>query len=220
MKVQCNFAKGREKSVKIDTFRSFTTAVIDPDWPYSCAPDVRGGNGKLSGFTRYHETERNAYAQKKAMSIAELKALPIGRVVDGYVLLWTVGPFLLNGSAVGLLNAWGFEAVSLVTWGKYDLENGHGYGGVGFWFLGNAEFCVVAKRPNWPSIRTGKSSLVIDKKRNHSAKPKAIHELCEQRFPGPYLEVFGREQRDGWTVLGDEAPGDGGDVRETLRAFI
>lgn len=147
------------------------------------------------------------------------KGWGVSRTGRGYILLWVVGPFLINGAAVEILNAWGFEAMSILTWAKYDLKNNHGYGGVGFWLLGNAEFCIIAKRSSWPSIRTGRSSLIIDTKRRHSQKPEAVHELCEQRFPGPYLEVFGRRERAGWVVLGDEAPGDLGDVRESLRRF-
>jgi N6-adenosine-specific RNA methylase IME4 len=216
-RVQCNFAKGREKWVKVANTRAFATAIVDPDWPYTCAPDVVGGKGSLNGFTRYHERQRNTYSQDVPLSIDELKRLPVGYVVDGYVLLWTVGPFLINGAAVAVLRAWGFEAVSILTWAKYDLNNNHGYGGVGFWLLGNAEFCIIGKRSGWPSIRTGRSSLIIDKKRNHSQKPEAVHLLCEQRFPGPYVEIFGRNARENWTVLGNEAPGDGEDIRVSLR---
>jgi hypothetical protein len=84
--------------------------------------------------------------------------------------------------------------------------------------LGNAEFCVIAKRPGWPSIRTGKSSLIVHPKQEHSRKPHDVHELCEQFFPSPYVGLFGRRKRKGWTVIGNEAPGDGKDIRRMLFA--
>jgi hypothetical protein len=89
-------------------------------------------------------------------------------------------------------------------------------GGIGFWFLGNAEFCIVGKREGGPSIRAGRLSLVIEPKQEHSVKPDSIHRLCEERFPGPHLEIFWRLEREGWTVLGDEAPDDGHGISETI----
>lgn len=228
VKIQRSFAKGKEKFEEREVGERFVTAIVDPDWPYTVAPgmknisDVKDADqkGRLSGFTRNRDETQNQYLQKKALSIDELKDLPIGKVVGGYVLLWTVGPFLINGNASEILRAWGFEPVSIVTWAKYDLKEGHGYGGVGYWFLGNAEFCIVAKRDGFPSIRTGKSSLIVEPKTRHSAKPTNIHDLCESRFPGPYLEIFGRKDRPGWTVIGNEAPSTAGaDVRESLRGF-
>jgi N6-adenosine-specific RNA methylase IME4 len=225
IKVQTSFAAENIKHTTVELIHPFATAIIDPDWPYTVAPGLADpreiedaeNKGRLSGFTRSRDTTQNKYLSKTPLSIEELKALPIGEVVGGYIALWTVGPFLINGSATDVLESWGFEPVTLLTWAKYDLANQHGYGGVGFWFLGNAEFCIIAKRPGWPSIRTGLSSLFIEPKRKHSEKPNNIHEICEQRFPGPYLEVFGRMIRGNWTVIGDEVLGDGQDVRKTLK---
>jgi N6-adenosine-specific RNA methylase IME4 len=229
IRVQKAFASGKEKFQVVECRQPFATAIIDPDWPYTVAPGMKTlidpgrEKGRLSGFTRNRDVRQNQYKRDVPMSIAELKALPIGDVVGGYVFLWTVGPFLINGDAAAVLNAWGFEPVSILTWAKYDLKAGHGYGGVGYWFLGNAEFCMVGKREGWPSIRTGKSSLFIERKRGHSSKPGNVHELCEARFPGPWLEVFGRYEaglfgpRENWTVIGDEI--DGQDVRDAIRKW-
>lgn len=38
----------------------------------------------------------------------------------------------------------------------------------------------------------------------HSRKPLALHEWLEQRYDGPYLELFARTERPGWTCWGDE----------------
>ena len=232
IKVQTTFAKGKEKWADVDSQYPFATAVIDPDWPYTVAPGVEDkekaeGKGKLSGYTRNRDAKQNTYqrgVKTKPMSIEELKQLPVGKLVGGYVLMWTVGPFLIgsggvDGTASEIMRAWGFEPSTIFTWAKYDLENKHGYGGVGFWSLGNAEFCIVGKRKEkgWPSIRTGRSSLIIAPKGEHSRKPDDIDILCEERFPRPYLKIFGRRLRPGWTVLGNEVPGhDGEDIRDAM----
>lgn len=218
LKIRTSFAANVKPTfVKRKIEQPFATGIIDPDWPYTVAPgranlsEVKS-DGRLSGFTRNRDG-KNKYKAKKPLSIDALAALPIGDLIGGYLFMWTVTPFLLNGSAYKLLNAWGFEAMSMLTWAKYNLERyrktgrSGGYGGVGFWFLGNAEFCIVAKKAGMPSIRTGYSSLIVAPKTGHSEKPDNIHELCESRFPGPYVEIFGRRRRKGWKVLGDEAPG-------------
>lgn len=230
LKVQTNFAIGKEKYRDVKLHTPFATAIVDPDWPYTVAPGVErfvdaDTKGRLSGFTRNRDGI-NQYKQCTPLTINELKKLPIDHAVGGYIFLWTVGPFLINGAAMDVIKAWGFEPVSIITWAKWKPAtgfvggDGKGYGGVGFWFLGNAEFCIVAKHPDWPSIRTGISSLIVAPKSRHSEKPSRVHEICEKRFPGPYLEIFGRKSRKGWIVLGDEAPDDGEDIQVSLADLI
>ena len=79
---------------------------------------------------------------------------------------------------------------------------------------------MVAKRPGEKSNRTGEQSIFQTKRQRHSAKPDNVHLLVEKHFPGPYLEIFGRRSREGWTILGNEAPNDGSDIRDSLRQLL
>ena len=47
--------------------------------------------------------------------------------------------------------------------------------------------------------------MIETRKREHSRKPDEQYELIEACSPGPYLELFARHPRPGWTVWGDEA---------------
>jgi N6-adenosine-specific RNA methylase IME4 len=38
----------------------------------------------------------------------------------------------------------------------------------------------------------------------HSAKPEEVHDRIQRLCPGPYLELFARKQRPGWTAGRDE----------------
>lgn len=188
---------------------AFRTAIIDPPWAYERVSKHK----KLSGYVSQEGNE-----QYVTLSNDDLKALPVGKVVQDYVFLWTTGPFIRE--ALDLLDSWGFEYKSQLCWYKNT-----GYG-VGYWFRGDHELILVGKRPGAPSIRTNERSLfsimgtVLEHKRTrHSAKPDALHEIAERHFPGPYLEIFGRRSREGWTVLGNEAPGDGLDIRESLQKY-
>jgi N6-adenosine-specific RNA methylase IME4 len=40
----------------------------------------------------------------------------------------------------------------------------------------------------------------------HSAKPPEIYAIVERLWPGPRVETFARNNRDGWTTLGDQVP--------------
>ena len=174
----------------------FRTAIIDPPWPYQRV----SSHPKLFGF---------ADQKYKLLSIDDLKALPVGSFVDGYVFLWTVGPFLKEG--IELLEAWGFDYVTQMCWYK---NTGLG---VGYWFRGDHELVLVGKKEGNPSVKTGMRSIFAAPRMRHSQKPDVIHELCERSFPGPYLELFGRRSRPGWTVVGNEAPSDGNDIRNFIK---
>ncbi len=195
----------------------FITAVIDPPWPYTRV----SANNKLSGYV-----SRDGATQYTTLSIEDMAALPISKLVEKYVFVWTVGPFIRE--SLSLLDAWGFEYKSQLCWIKDDKQLG-----VGYWFRGNHEFVLVGKKPGAASVRTGESSVLWHPRMGHSRKPDFLHELLERHFPGPFVEIFGRRTRNGWTVFGDQQQeqqpslsntehGDyvHGDVRKTINEFI
>jgi N6-adenosine-specific RNA methylase IME4 len=190
----------------------FGTAIIDPPWPYNKTSNHK----KLTG-----------YADKKynLLSIKELQSLKIEGLAD-YVFLWTTGPFMEE--AYKLLDCWGLEPVTVLVWVKTakkseitqdkDGVKFKPHYGIGYWFRGCTEPIILAKRPGAPSIPIDIAGL-IGPSAGHSKKPLALHELVEARFPGPYLEIFARESRLGWRCIGNEAPGDGCDIRVSLEGL-
>ena len=48
-------------------------------------------------------------------------------------------------------------------------------------------------------------NLIRAKKREHSRKPDEMIDLIERCSPGPYLELFARGSREGWTMWGNQA---------------
>lgn len=181
----------------------FQTLIIDPPWPY----DRASKNTKLTGYVNQDGNE-----QYKTLSIEDMKKLPIGDVVESYIFMWIVSPFLKEG--IEMLEAWGFKYITTMAWFK---NTGLG---VGYWFRGSHELILVAKRPTVESVRTGEQSIFQTKRGRHSAKPDNVHRIIEKHFPAPYLEIFGRRLVDGWTVLGNEVAGDGGDIRDVLPKYV
>lgn len=47
-------------------------------------------------------------------------------------------------------------------------------------------------------------NLLATRKREHSRKPDEIYDIIEDCSPGPYLELFARFPRKGWSQWGNE----------------
>jgi N6-adenosine-specific RNA methylase IME4 len=48
-------------------------------------------------------------------------------------------------------------------------------------------------------------NFLATRKREHSRKPDEAYPIIESCSPGPFIELFARGARDGWTSFGDEA---------------
>ena len=48
-------------------------------------------------------------------------------------------------------------------------------------------------------------NFIAERKREHSRKPDQQYDIIEGCSPGPFLELFARGTRPGWTVWGNQA---------------
>ena len=68
-----------------------------------------------------------------------------------------------------------------------------------------------------PTHTVGSSSeLVATRKREHSRKPDEQYNIIESCSPGPFVELFGRGTRKGWTTWGNQA---GDDYKPTWKTY-
>jgi N6-adenosine-specific RNA methylase IME4 len=174
---------------------SYRTIVADPPWPMP----LRAGRqtwreGRPSGVTR-----TLAYP---TMSVADIRDLNVSDLAEGnaHLYLWTTQRFLRNVWDVA--EAWGFHPSSVLAWCKEPrgFNQGRKFGSC-------LEFCLFAWRGEAPE----KGNPEVPRnwfqwpRGRHSAKPPAFYDLVEQVSPGPYLEMFARQQRLGWDTWGHEA---------------
>jgi len=147
------------------------------------------------------------------MSDEAIMALDVEALADddAVLFLWTTRRRFRQGIAVAVAAAWGFEDCGEIIWG---LRNP----GMGSPSIANDhEPCLIAGRGAnvltgaepvgvwfWKQVYEWNPRARIPQKR-HSAKPPGFYEFVEQIAPGPYLELFAREQRLGWDTWGDEA---------------
>ncbi len=135
---------------------------------------------------------------------------------DAYLFLWRVSAGGVNlitmvENAYAVARAWDFTPKTEIVWRKQTVH-GNRHFGMGRHVRMEHEACIVATRGKAkPLVRNIRS--VFDApapsgkngRATHSAKPDAFYtEVVEKLFGGPYLELFARSRRPGWTCVGDE----------------
>ena len=123
--------------------------------------------------------------------------------------MWVTNPFLCDGSGPEVVKAWGFEPKTVLTWAKVQADGKTPSMKTGHWFRSASEHVIVGvrgdvRRPDaFPALPTWFPSGRMP----HSVKPDTIHEWAEKAVPqGPWLEMFARRSRPGWSLWGNQAP--------------
>jgi N6-adenosine-specific RNA methylase IME4 len=155
---------------------------------------------------------RSAHAHYACMTIDEIKSLPVADLADkdAVLFLWCPDTFLPQGMEV--IEAWGFEFKTVAFyWAKLNklsnkdsLSESDFFTGLGYWTRANPEQCLLATRGRPSRKSRSVKRLIVSPRREHSRKPDEIYSRIEALCDGPYLELFARETRAGWTSIGDE----------------
>jgi N6-adenosine-specific RNA methylase IME4 len=157
---------------------------------------------------------RSAKKHYGVMRLSEICALPINDIAarNAHLFLWTTAPHFVESLAV--VTAWGFTYSTIgFTWIKTSKKAPRTifnekalHWGMGRTTRANAEFVIYARRgkPS-PVKRHDVHSVIIDRVREHSRKPDTARERIEQLYDGPYLELFARQQSEGWTAWGNQS---------------
>ena len=114
-----------------------------------------------------------------------------------------------TGCAV--LAAWGFEYKSNIVWHKVRKDGGSDGRGVGFYFRNVTELLLFGTRgKNARTLRAGAAAGEPVRRPASASIPASPTSNTDHRglLPGPYLELFGRGVRKGWTVWGNQADED------------
>lgn len=184
---------------------NYSTIVADPPWKVT-AGRAMGAYTMVDGkqiWTKAETVKSRALAYP-TMTVDEIKALQVPAADDAHLYLWTINRYV--DEAFDIARSWGFKYSTLLTWAKN--PKGAGLGGA---YGISTEFCLFCRRGslqekqhigttwfNWkrPYDERGKPK--------HSAKPPEFIAMVEQVSPGPYLELFARENRPGWDAWGNE----------------
>lgn len=187
----------------------FSTIVADPPWAYPGA----GGHLKSSAKHRPNSSAQNIGATSEgrygAMSIDALRAMDVASIAEenAHLYLWTTNKFAAE--AYGLCEDWGFRPVTLLTWGKIKPD-GTPSMKIGHYYRGATEHVVFGVRGSLGLSRTRAfpTLMLWPRTSGHSVKPEAFFSMVEEASPGPYVELFARRERLGWSSWGNQAIGD------------
>ena len=185
--------------------RHYRAIAIDPPWTFS---------GGVKGRPQHY----------RRMSDHEIAALPIVDLAhpDGcFLFLWHTSPkaYRPPGSRTRLApdeigRAWGFRhSGRAFVWVKTERGDQQPmfvhpeklFMGTGFTTRKNAEDCLLFRRGSPQRRARDVHEVILESAREHSRKPDTFYRRVERFCAGPYLEIFGRESRPGWTVWGNEA---------------
>jgi N6-adenosine-specific RNA methylase IME4 len=164
--------------------------VPDPPWPF----DVYSKQGQQRSPARHYET----------MTLDAIKALPVAALAaeNCALLLWGVWPQLPG--VLDVIQAWGFEYKTCAfVWVKLNPD-GSPFTGMGFDTRANTEFVLLAKRGSPLRLATDVHQVILAPVGAHSEKPEEFFRRIERLYGGPYLELFARRPREGWTTWGNE----------------
>jgi N6-adenosine-specific RNA methylase IME4 len=159
------------------------TIVVDPPWDHEGLSVAGRG--------------RPTYA---VMTNAELLALPVATWADDecHLYLWTTNNFLLRAGE--LVQAWGFEYKTVLTWVKPRF-------GLGSYFRSSTEQCLFAVKGAMTTRVNDIPTHFEAPLGRHSEKPDAFYSIVQRASYPSYLDVFARRARDGWSAWGVEALG-------------
>lgn len=170
----------------VEVGAKFASIVIDPPWDW-------GDEGDQDQLGRARPTYGT-------MPIDEIEKLPVATLADDdcHLYLWITNRSLPKGFR--LLEAWGFRYVTCLTWCKPSI-------GMGNYFRGSTEQVLFAVKGSQPLKRKDVGTWFNAPRgpKGHSSKPGEFYDLVESCSPGPFLEMFARSGRKGWTAWGAEA---------------
>ena len=176
-----NKAKAIEEIGRLDPLEGmYDVIVIDPPWAYE---------------KRAEDSSHRAMNPYPSMSIEEIRGINIPASENCVLWLWTTNAFIFEVPAI--LQSWGFEHKTILTWVKDRF-------GLGDWLRGQTEHCILAVRGKPVVLLRNQTTVLHGPLREHSRKPDAFYELVETLCVGRKLEMFSRQPREGWTQHGCE----------------
>ena len=173
----------------------FSTLLADPPWQFA------NRSGKIA-------PEHRRLSRYSTLSLEEIIALPVTEIAEpkAHLYLWCPNAMLPEG--VTVMKAWGFTYKSNIVWHKVRKDGGSDGRGVGFYFRNVTELVLFGVRgKNARTFAPGRRqvNLLATRKREHSRKPDEQYQLIEACSPAPYIELFARGTRKGWTTWGNQA---------------
>lgn len=187
--------------MKVDIFNTtnkYQIIYADPPWEYK-----QSGSKKNSrGMAKQHYN---------TMTTDEICKLPISNIkTDNCILfMWATFPNIAEGLKV--MKEWGFEyKTAAFVWVKTNKKSDTLFWGMGAYTRANAEVCLLGISKKTKASEMVKQhnihQIIMDKIEKHSKKPDITREkIIELLGELPRIELFARQEVNGWDCWGNEA---------------
>lgn len=185
----------------------FSVIAADPPWTFTTYSD---------------KANKSAKSHYDVMTTNDIASIPVHKIADdnAILLLWATWPNLFEAKIVG--EAWGFTYKTLgFDWVKRTTTGKALHTGLGYYTRSNSEPCLLFRKGKMPKLKSrGVHSIIVTDDRvhmlpgfeetiearisSHSKKPELFYSRVEKLLDGPYVELFSRAKRPGWSVIGNE----------------
>lgn len=177
--------------------------LILSDWPWLFSLRSKAGEGKAP------------QAHYDCIPIDVIRALPVWKLAanDSITLQWSTSPLL--DQQIEVMKDHGFVYKQEAPWLKGSPtsvgepgDEGHKAAFSGGYLWRNChEPLLIGTRgePELLPARRSERAAFYDARREHSRKPDDIYRKAETLCAGPYLELFSRSNREGWTSFGNQS---------------
>ena len=174
-----------------NTNKKYNIIYADPPWFYDF--------GKSS----------SRFVGKKydLMKQEDISLLPVKNIcADNCVLIiWATFPRI--NYSLEIIKKWGFKyKTCLFVWVKKNKKANSNFWGMGYYTRSNAEICLIAVKGK-PLERKSHSihQIIESPVEEHSKKPDEVRNKIVELFGDiPRIELFARQQIDGWDCWGNE----------------
>lgn len=188
-----------------NTDKKYNIIYADPPWTYPQSGGVKNSRGMAK---QHYQT----------MTTLEICKLPIKSISTktSMLFLWATFPNITE--ALHVMEAWGFEyKTAAFVWIKKTKKSNSNFVGMGAYTRANAEVCLLgvgkSVKANSQVVNHAVRQIIESPIREHSRKPDEARERILQLLGDlPRIELFARQEVDGWDCWGNEV----GEVDETV----
>ena len=188
----------------------YKTILADPPWKL-CS----GGSKSLAVHTHYPVQTKDQVIKTMKSWLANHPIAP-----EAHLYLWTINSYSAGYSrgildAIDVCEALGFRPITNIAWIK-PQSNPTPYGQRATelclfgakWRKGKHKEVMYKGTTNLECVAqpmlTKSTDWFKESRREHSRKPDSFYQYIESRSKGPYLELYSRTNKKGWTSVGNQ----------------
>lgn len=186
--------------MRIDIFhteKKYEIIYADPPWEYKQS----GSKKQARGMAKQHY---------QTMCTEEICRLPVKEIKTDQAICFLWATFPNIGEALHVLEAWGFlYKTAAFVWVKENKRTASLFWGMGAYTRANAEVCLLGISKGTKAGQCVKShavhQIIKSPVEHHSKKPEETRKrIVELLGNQEKIELFARQQVEGWDCWGDE----------------